>query len=98
MGETAVKILLCCGVLRTGKAMGQVYQCWWRACREANGFSRIEYHMFYVLYPSVTYLQTLHGIIDKEINITIQNNYKSYQIVGGTLCNTEILKQSKLNL
>jgi hypothetical protein len=31
--------------------MGQVYQCWWRICREINVFSRFEYHKFYVLYP-----------------------------------------------
>jgi hypothetical protein len=30
--------------------MGQVYQCWWRICREINVFfSRFEYHMFYVI-------------------------------------------------
>jgi hypothetical protein len=34
--ETTVKRLLCCGFRRTGKAMGQVYQCWWRICREIN--------------------------------------------------------------
>jgi hypothetical protein len=40
--------------------MGQVYQCWWRICREINAFFfRFEYHMFYILYPSVTYLLTL---------------------------------------
>jgi hypothetical protein len=35
------------------KAMGQVYQCWWRICREMNVFSRFEHRMFYVLYPFV---------------------------------------------
>jgi hypothetical protein len=40
--------------------MGQVYQCWWRICREINVFlSRFEYHMFYVLYQFVAYLLTL---------------------------------------
>jgi hypothetical protein len=39
--------------------MGQVYQCWWRICREINILSRFEYHMFYVLYPFVTYLLLL---------------------------------------
>jgi hypothetical protein len=34
VAETAVKRLLCCGFLRTGKAMRQVYHCWWRICRE----------------------------------------------------------------
>jgi hypothetical protein len=27
VAETTVKIILCCGFRRTGKAMGQVYQC-----------------------------------------------------------------------
>jgi hypothetical protein len=35
--ETRVKRLLCCGFRRTGKAMGQVYQCWWRIGRELSG-------------------------------------------------------------
>jgi hypothetical protein len=49
-----------CGFRRTGKAMRQVYQCWWRICREINVFfSRFEYRMFYVVYPFVTYLLTL---------------------------------------
>jgi hypothetical protein len=40
--------------------MGQVYQCWWRICREINVlfFPSFEY-MFYVLYPFVTYWLTL---------------------------------------
>jgi hypothetical protein len=58
ISETTVKRLLCCGFRRTGKAMGQVYQCWWRMCREINVFTRFEYHMFYVLYPFMTYLLT----------------------------------------
>jgi hypothetical protein len=53
------KKLLCCWFRRTGKAMGQVYQCWWRICRDINIFFRFEYHIFYVLYPFVTYLLTL---------------------------------------
>jgi hypothetical protein len=33
-----------------------------RICREINVFPRFEYHMFYVLYPFVTYLLTLPRI------------------------------------
>jgi hypothetical protein len=47
---------------RTGKAMGPVSQCWWMICREIKVFSRFEYHMFYVLYPFVTYLPNLSRI------------------------------------
>jgi hypothetical protein len=50
--------LLCCGFQRTGKAMGQVYQCWWRMCREIF-FYKFRYHMFCVLHPFVSYLLTL---------------------------------------
>jgi hypothetical protein len=58
--ETTVDRLLCCGFRRTGKEMGQEYQCWWRICGEISVlFSRFEYHMFYVLYLFVTYLLTL---------------------------------------
>jgi hypothetical protein len=53
--------LLCRGFRRTGKAMRQVYQCWWRICREINifFFFRFDCQMFYVLYPFVAYLLTL---------------------------------------
>jgi hypothetical protein len=56
VAETTVKGLLCCGFWHTGKVMGQVYRYWWKICREINGFSRFEYHMFYILYPFVTYI------------------------------------------
>jgi hypothetical protein len=48
-----------CGFRRTGKAMGQVYLCWWRICREINVLSRFEYQLFYISYPFVTCLLTL---------------------------------------
>jgi hypothetical protein len=38
MIETTVKSLLCCEFRRTGKAMGQMYQCWWRLRRKINVF------------------------------------------------------------
>jgi hypothetical protein len=59
VAETTVKRLLCCGFRRADNAMGQVYQCLWRICREipfVNVFLRFNYHMFYVLYPFVTYI------------------------------------------
>jgi hypothetical protein len=49
------KRLVCYGFRRTGKAMGQVYQCWWRICREINVFfqgSNITCFTFYThLWP-----------------------------------------------
>jgi hypothetical protein len=56
---TTVKRLLHCVFRRTADAMGQVYQCWWRVWREINVSCRLEYHMFHVLCPFVTYLLTL---------------------------------------
>jgi hypothetical protein len=38
--------------------MGQVYECCWRIYREINVLFRLEHHMFYFLYPFVTYLLT----------------------------------------
>jgi hypothetical protein len=43
VAETTVKRLLCCGFRRTGKAKGQLYQCWWRISREINIFTRFEF-------------------------------------------------------
>jgi hypothetical protein len=45
MAETAVKRLVCCGFRRTGKAMGQMSECWWRICREVTVSSWLEYHI-----------------------------------------------------
>jgi hypothetical protein len=59
VAQTTIKRLLCCGFRRNNEAIGQVCQCWWRICREIKVFPRFEYHMFYVLYPFVTYLLTL---------------------------------------
>jgi hypothetical protein len=59
VAETTVKRLLCCRFRCAAKAMGHVYPCWWRMCREINVLSRFKYHMFYVLYPFVIYLLTL---------------------------------------
>jgi hypothetical protein len=67
--ETTVKRLLCCGFRCTGKAMGQVYKCWWTICREINVLSRFEYHMLYVLYPFVTYFLTLACIYKLSASI-----------------------------
>jgi hypothetical protein len=49
------KKLLCCGFRRTGKAMWQVYQCWWRIYREIFVCS-FQYHMFYVFYQFIAHL------------------------------------------
>jgi hypothetical protein len=59
MAETTVNWLLCCGFRRTGKAMGQVYQCWWSICREINVFfpgSNITYFTFYINFWPIYWL------------------------------------------
>jgi hypothetical protein len=51
---------LCCGFRRTGKAMGQsVLMSVEHISKIKFFFLRYEYHVFYVLYPFVTYLLTL---------------------------------------
>jgi hypothetical protein len=48
--ETTTKRRLCCGFRRTGKAMGQVNQCWWSTCRETKVFpvSNITFFALYI--------------------------------------------------
>jgi hypothetical protein len=41
VAEITVKRFLGCRFRDTGKAMGQVYQCWWWICREIIIFSQI---------------------------------------------------------
>jgi hypothetical protein len=63
-----VKKLLCCTFRCTGKAVGQVYRCWWRICRERNVFFyRFEYYMFYILCKFVTYLLTLPHTLEVHL-------------------------------
>jgi hypothetical protein len=47
VSETTVKRHLFCGFRRISKAMGQVYQCWWRICREINIL--LQFQMSHVL-------------------------------------------------
>jgi hypothetical protein len=56
------KKCLCRGFRRTSKTMGQVYQCWWRICRDIIVSPTFEYHMIYVSYLFMTYLLTLPHI------------------------------------
>jgi hypothetical protein len=52
VAETTVKRLLSCMFRRICEAMGQVYQYWWRICRELNFFpgSNITRFTFYIHY------------------------------------------------
>jgi hypothetical protein len=48
--EITIKRLLCFRFRRTCKAMEEVYECWWRICRETKFFpiSNITYFTFYI--------------------------------------------------
>jgi hypothetical protein len=52
--------------------MGQIYQSWWRKCREIILFFILEYCIFYVLYPFVIYLLNLPRIFGGLDTETIQ--------------------------
>jgi hypothetical protein len=67
VAETTVKRLLCCRFRSTGKVMGQVYQCWWRMCREIIVFFSGSNIMFYVLYQFVAHLLTVPRIIQMSV-------------------------------
>jgi hypothetical protein len=73
--------LLLCGFQRTNVAMGQVYRCLWRICREINVFPRFEYHMFYVLYPYAISLLTFFLISSKYNLKTLSFNTKFIYII-----------------
>jgi hypothetical protein len=62
VAEATVKRLLCCGFRRTGKAMGQVYQCWCKICREINFFSgwNITCFTFYIHLRPVYWISLLN--------------------------------------
>jgi hypothetical protein len=58
VAETTVKRLLFCGFRRICKAMGQMYRCWWRICREINVFpnSNIKCFTFYIYLKHIYWL------------------------------------------
>jgi hypothetical protein len=72
VAETKVERLICCGFRLTGRAMGQVYQCWWRICREINVFpvSNITYFTFISICDLFTgSLSYIHTYIHTYIHI-----------------------------
>jgi hypothetical protein len=67
------------------EAPGQVYQCWWRICRERNVLSRFEYLTFYVSYPFVTYLLTLPRTITTVwANLQSDHRCTRHKLVEGS--------------
>jgi hypothetical protein len=56
VAETTVKGFLCCWFRRTGKAMGEVHQCWW-ICREIG--SNITCFTFYIHLLPICWLSLL---------------------------------------
>jgi hypothetical protein len=73
-----------CGFRRAGKAMRQVYECWWRICREINLSFMFEYVLR--LYPFVTYLLTIvFTMIVLTRAMNRQTNLKATQIYKNSL-------------
>jgi hypothetical protein len=69
VAETTVRQLLCCGFRRTGKAMEQVFQCWWRICREMIFFlpgSNITRFTFYIRLWPVYWLSLVRARMDSK--------------------------------
>jgi hypothetical protein len=85
VAEPTVKRLLRCGFRSTGKAMGQVYQCWYRICREIDVSPTFEYHMFYVNYPFVIDLLSLPRmrLLRRERRSSVRKAVISFCKVGG---------------
>jgi hypothetical protein len=54
VAETTVKWLLFCGFRHTSKAIGQVYQCWWRICSNIACFT-FYIHLWRVYWPSIVH-------------------------------------------
>jgi hypothetical protein len=69
--------------------MEQVYQSWWMICQEINVFPRLEYKIFYGLYPFVTYLLTLPRIFCllsfKFTEVSLLKRIRWYQFFQPTL-------------
>jgi hypothetical protein len=64
VAETTVERLLCCGFQITDQVMGQLYV-----------LSMFEYHLFYGLYPFVTYLLTLpHNYEKNRLYVVFSNS------------------------
>jgi hypothetical protein len=62
VAEKTLKRLLCCEFRRSGKAIGQVYQCLWRICREIAVFfsgSNITCVTFYIYLRPIYWLSLL---------------------------------------
>jgi hypothetical protein len=93
VAETTVRILLRGEFGRTGKAMGHVYQCRWRICREIIVYPRFKRHTFYVLYPIVTYLLTLPRINENSetVHTSLLQIKNLNQKVILSMCHEDVL-------
>jgi hypothetical protein len=85
VAETTVKGLLCCGFRRTDKAMGQVYQCWWRVCREIKVFFqvRISHISHFISICAGLYTDSplyLTRVVRHHIEV---NSYQNSHCLGG---------------
>jgi hypothetical protein len=93
VAETTVRRLLCCGFRRTGMAMGQVYQSWWRICGEINVFSRFEYHIF-LCFISMCYLFTDSSLYYTDEGCSGRRKLKNEEI-RSLECSPSVIKWSR---
>jgi hypothetical protein len=62
VAETTVRKYLCCVFWRAGKAMGQLYQCWWwRRNKWFIRCSNITFFTFYIYLWPIYWLTLLHN-------------------------------------
>jgi hypothetical protein len=96
VAETTVKRLPCCGFWHACTVMGQVYQCWWRICKEINVFffwcSNITWFTFYVHLWPVYWLSLIYmNVYGKEQAVALPNLWSfegNLQKYCGFLCAT----------
>jgi hypothetical protein len=77
--DTSVKVFLCCGFRRTGKAMRQVCQCLWRICRKINVFfsgSNIKCFTFHIHLCPIYWLSLV--LTQSEITHLLLYTYPSH--------------------
>jgi hypothetical protein len=83
--ETTVKKLLCWGFWLTGKAMWQVYQCWWRICRQIFFFfpvSNISCFTFYIHFWPIYWLPRIYvGSLYVCMYVFIQADVRMHKCV-----------------
>jgi hypothetical protein len=78
--------IICCGFRRTDKATRQVYQCWWKTCREINVFFfSFEYHLFYIYLSPIYWLSLVVSCLKVGHDCFLPDSFQS--VVSWSPCN-----------